>query len=353
LLSVSGLLAGCQQRTGNEPSLGPREPGQEVIVEEVQFRHDDNVLVGCLYRPNLPGRRPAVALVFGSGAQDRRYGGAGPALGRHFARHGIVCLAWDRPGVGKSTGDFNAQTFQDRAGEALAAVRFLRERPEVRASAVGLWGHSQGGMVVPLAASLSEKVSFVIQVSGWQGAAWHQDAVRVEAELRADGFGEADVQEGVAFARLRMGLIRGTAPFEELEAAQAKVKTRPWIGAVRLCDRTLFYAARRQVNYDSAPSWEKVRCPVLVIYGDRDTSSGPPEPLVTIIRAGLAKANNADVTVRIFTGADHSLCVAKVGDMNEQPRRAEAKTDQHEPVFAAGYLDTMTDWLGTRFPSDR
>jgi pimeloyl-ACP methyl ester carboxylesterase len=350
LLLTSGACVGCQQRTANEASV-ESDPDQEVIVEEIQFRHQDHVLAGSLYRPNRAGRRPAVALVFGSGAQDRRYGGTGPALGRHFARHGFVCLAWDKPGVGKSTGDFNAQTFQDRAGETLAAVRFLRERPEVRADAVGLWGHSQGGMVVPLAASLSKDVSFAIQVSGWQGGAWRQDAVRVEAELRAAGLREADVKEGVAFAQMRMGLIRGTGPFEELEAAQAKVKTRPWFVAVRACDRTLFYTARRQVNHDSGPSWEKVYCPVLVIYGDKDTSSGPPEPLVAIIRTGLAKAKNADATVRIFAGADHSLCVPNTGRTNELPRGAKGPNDRHDPAFADGYLDTMTDWLGARFPS--
>src|SRR5262249_41709989 len=150
----------------------PAAPEPGVMVEEVQFRHEDNLLAGSLYRPHLPGRRPAVALVLGSGAQDRRYGEVGPALGQHFARKGFVCLAWDKPGGGHSTGAFNAQTFRDRAGEALAALHFVRERPEVRGDAVGLWGHSQGGMVVPLAASLSDKVSFVIQVSGWQGAAW-------------------------------------------------------------------------------------------------------------------------------------------------------------------------------------
>jgi alpha-beta hydrolase superfamily lysophospholipase len=138
-------------------------------------------------------------LVLGSEAQDRTYGGVGPALGRHFACNGFVCLVWDKPGVGKSTGDFNGQTFQDRAQEALAAVRFLCERPDVRADQVGLWGHSQGGMVVPLAASLSNQVAFVIQVSGWQGPAWRQDPVRVEAELQAAGFSAAEVKEATAF----------------------------------------------------------------------------------------------------------------------------------------------------------
>src|SRR5262249_61195902 len=136
----------------------------------------------------------------GSGAGARAYGGAGPALGRHFAGSGVVCLAWDKPGVGRSSGDFNAQTFRDRAEESLAAVRFLRQRPDVRPDQVGLWGHSQGGMVAPLAASLSDQVAFVIEVSGWQGAAWRQDAARAEAGLRARGRLGSRMKEAAPFS---------------------------------------------------------------------------------------------------------------------------------------------------------
>jgi pimeloyl-ACP methyl ester carboxylesterase len=349
-LLLGGAIVGGNQRTGDKVAGSLDAPEPAVIVEEVQFRHEDNLLAGNLYRPRLPGRRPAVALVFGSGTQDRSSGGVGSALGQHFAHKGFVCLTWDKPGVGKSTGNFNAQTLRNRAGEALAALQFLRERPEVRGDAVGLWGHSQGGMVVPLAASLSDKVSFVIQVSGWQGAAWRQDAVRVEAELRADGFPEADIKEAVAFAQMRMALIRGTGPFEELETAQARVKMRPWFGSVHWCDRTLFHAARLNVEYDTGPSWEKVRCPVLAIYGDEDTSSGPSKPLVAVIRTGLEKAQNADVVVHLFGGADHSLCVTKTGGPKEQAQRARDRKDQTEVDFVPGYLDAMTDWLGERFP---
>jgi alpha-beta hydrolase superfamily lysophospholipase len=157
-------------------------------------------------------------MILGSDRHDRDYGGVGPALGRHFARAGFACLAWDKPGVGKSTGDYNTQTLRDRAEEALAAVRFLRSRNEIRADRIGLWGHSQGGMVAPLAASLSDEVAFLIEVSGWQGPVWKQDAVRVEAELRAAGFSDADVERADAFARKRMDMIRGTSPYEDLEA---------------------------------------------------------------------------------------------------------------------------------------
>jgi pimeloyl-ACP methyl ester carboxylesterase len=159
----------------------------------------------------------------------------------------------------------------------------------------------------------------------------------VEAELRAGGFPDADVREATAFARLRMDLIRGTGPYEELERAQEKVKDRSWFKAIHFCDQTLFDAARRVVEYDTGPSWEKVHCPVLVIYGDQDTSSGPSDGLVAIIRRGLARAGNEDVLVWIFAGADHSLCQAK---------RREGGAD---PNFTPGYLDAMTEWLSPRF----
>ena len=354
-LFLLGSLCGCSHRPTLRPqprSSAPTLGGEGVIVEDVHFRHGDDLLAGSLFRPEAPGPHAAVALVLGSGAQDRAYGGAGAALAQHFARHGFACLAWDKPGVGKSTGDYNTQTFRDRAEEVLAAVHFLRDRADVRRDAVGLWGHSQGGEVVPRAAALSEDVAFVIEVSGWQGPAWQQDPVRVEAELRAEGAPEADVQAATAFARRRMDLIRGTGPFEQLDEAQESVKTRPWFGHVHRCDRALFYAARRIIDYDTGPSWEKVHCPALVIYGDKDTSSGPPDGLVAIIRRGLAKAGNQDVAARIFPNADHSLCKTETGGSKEGADRAERRAGDGGPDFVPGYLDAMTNWLAERFPRE-
>jgi pimeloyl-ACP methyl ester carboxylesterase len=192
-------------------------------------------------------------------------------------------------------------------------------------------------------------VAFVIEVSGWQGAAWQQDLVRVESELRAEGAPEADVQAATAFARRRMELIRGTGSFEELDEAQESVKAFGWFAHVRRCDRALFYAARRCVEYDTGPSWERVHCPVLVIYGDKDTSSGPPDGLVAIIRRGSAKAGNRDVAVRIFANADHCVCNVQTGGRKGGAEPAERRTEEIGPDFVPGYLDTMTAWLVERF----
>jgi pimeloyl-ACP methyl ester carboxylesterase len=334
-LFVSGLLVVA----GQVPARG------DVVIEEVTFRHGADTLSGNLYRALGTGPFPAVVMILGSDRHDRDYGGVAPALGQHFARAGFSCLVWDKPGVGKSTGDFNSQTLRDRAEETLAAVQFLRAQTDIRRDRVGIWGHSQGGMVAPLAASLSDEVAFLIEVSGWQGPACQQDIARVGAELRSQGFPEADVEEAITFARKRMDMIRGTSPYEDLERAQNAVKRLPWFSAVHFCDRVRFYSARPNVALDTTPWWSQVRCPVLAVYGDRDTSTGPPEPLLEIIRLGLQAAGNANLTVRVLRDADHSLCRAGAADRPAGADPPKERPRDAGPDFVPGYLETMTDWL--------
>jgi dipeptidyl aminopeptidase/acylaminoacyl peptidase len=225
MLIVSPPLARGEQDEPPKPPLRPsvaNSPGHR--VEEVRFRSGENTLAGWLILPDTPGPHPAIAFVLGSDPADRTYYGMAPHLWQHFARHGFACLAWDKPGVGKSTRDYNAQTIRDRADEALAAVRFLRGRAEIARDRVGIWGHSKGGAVAPLAASLSGDVAFLIEVGGSQVVAWQQDAFRVEAELRIDGFPEADIRDAVAFPGADHGLkttVTG-GPKEARERSRAR-----------------------------------------------------------------------------------------------------------------------------------
>lgn len=318
-----------------------------LVTKEVEFACGENRLAGVLSVPNGTGPFPAVVFVTGSNAADRTYGGVTAALGSHFGLRGIASLAWDKPGVGRSTGDYQRQTLEDRAREALAAVRFLQTRAEIRHDQVGLWGHSQGGMVAPLAASRSRDVAFVIEVAGWQGPAWQQDLVRVEAELRAGGFDEPAIRSGTGFARRRMDLLRGSEPFEVLEAAQQAVNDEPWFKHVHWCDRQLFEYARRNVGYDTTTWWERVHCPVLACYGGQDRSNGPAERHVDVIRRGLEKADNKDVTFIIFADADHSLCSAKKMDRAKGDEPADAQRGAG-PDFVKGYLKAMSDWVTRR-----
>jgi pimeloyl-ACP methyl ester carboxylesterase len=140
-------------------------------------------------------------------------------------------------------------------------------------------------------------------------------------------------------------MIRGTAPFKNLEEAPNSVKMLPWFRSVLQCDRFLFESARRNVGLDTTPWWSRVRCPVLVLYGDRDNSTGPPDPLIAIIRRGLETAGNRDVTVRIFPDADHSLRRAAPANRVDGGARTNEPSKVAEPDFAPGYVETVTDWL--------
>jgi alpha-beta hydrolase superfamily lysophospholipase len=102
---------------------------------------------------------PAVVLFHGSGAQERDLFTA-----RWFAEQGIAALAFDKRGVGKSTGNFRTVPFMELCDDGLAAIDYLKSRKEIDAKRIGVWGLSQGGWLGPLAASRSPEVSFVIAV---------------------------------------------------------------------------------------------------------------------------------------------------------------------------------------------
>ena len=88
-----------------------------------------------------------------------------------------------------------------------------------------------------------------------------------------------------------------------------------------------------QMGYDPMPALERVTCAVLAIFGEFDTLTPVPETIANY-RRGLAEAGNRDYTIEVFPEADHALLVwPKPGDSS------------HWPVLAAGYLETMTDWI--------
>ena len=343
-IGLAAIGAGDPQERGD--SARPKD--ERIRTEEVRFRCGDNTLGGVLVLPEGPGPHPAIALVFGSGRTDRNYHGVAPHLWRHFARHGFACLAWDKPGVGKSTGDYNAQTFRDRADEALAAVRFLRGRAEVRKDRVGLWGHSQGGTVAVLAASLSGDVAFLIEVGGSQVIAWRQDSLRVEAELRADGFAEDDIREAVAFAQMRMDLIRGKGEFEDLEKSHATVEKRPWFeyagpmrpAALLLGEEDGRVRPRPGLGEGEVPGPGDLRREGHVAAAGAEPPDHPPW-------AGESREQGRDDQGR-------PRCRPRPeGHEDGRPEGGtgaiKARKPGDGPDFAPGYLDLMTDWLTERY----
>ena len=340
---IVGILWAARGRAPGTPPGDP--PPRE---ESVAFQAGDNKLAATLVLPGTPGPHPAIVFVGAGGPADRTGDGLFASLWHEFARRGFASLAWDRPGVGSSTGDHDTQTFADRADELRAAVRFLRSRSDIQADRVGALGFDQGGTALPLAAADSSEIAFVVVVSGSQVPVWQQELYRIEAELRADGFKTIHIKEAVQLTQMRVDLMRNDGLYEEFDETQKGLSGRPWFEYLRYCDRKRFEAGRQTVSFDPAPLWEQVRCPVLAIYGDKDTAC-PVEPSIAVLKERLEKGGNREVTIKVFAGAGHRLTVAQTGGRKEAEQQAKSRPAGSPPDFAPGYVATMTDWLSARF----
>ena len=139
-------------------------------TEDLSFENAGLTLNGTVLVPSMPGatststtttpsvetRHPAVVIVAGSGARVRSdY----LAEARAFAAAGVVTLIYDKRTVGYS---LTERSYEQLGDDAIAGLRLLRARPDVDPARVGLWGHSEGGWVVPLAAASHPEVGFVI-----------------------------------------------------------------------------------------------------------------------------------------------------------------------------------------------
>ncbi|MDP9352282.1 MAG: alpha/beta fold hydrolase [Chloroflexota bacterium] len=292
--------------------------------EEVRFEDRGTTLAGHLSVPALVRRHPAVVLVRGAGPSERD---EGSSFLNHFVRRGIAVLSYDRPGVGGSSGDWRLQTVPyDRAQEALAAVRFLRESADVDAEHVGLWGISQGGWVVPLAASISEDIAFIITVSGPGVNPAEQNLYDIQMRLRADGFGNEHVRAAVAYVAAVAEAARTKWSYEELyDTVLRDAEGQAWYEYSPVPDAGLWEVAlHTDQDYDPEPVLERVNCPVLAIFGERDVAV-PVTKSIEVYNRALTRGGNHDFTVKVFRGADHGIKV--------------------DGEFALGYLELMSEWI--------
>ena len=137
---------------------------------DVTFDSGTATLHGTVISPSdTPGRHPAVVVIAGAGGRKRD---AYRAEAEAFARAGIVTLIYDK------RGDYSRATssYHQLAADALAGLELLRARKGVDPGRVGVWGHSEGGWVAPLAASESTDVSFVVTAGA---SAWPADRTQL------------------------------------------------------------------------------------------------------------------------------------------------------------------------------
>lgn len=306
------------------------------IEEEIRFQNGEATLVGTLVKPNRPGKYPAVVFTHGSGNQTRTEDFY-RSRAYLFARHGIAALIYDRRGKGASTGGGENVSFPALADDALAGVRTLKLRADINPKQIGVSGFSQGGYVSPLAAARSSDVAFVIVGSAPGITPDEQNDFNVENALRAKQVSEASLTAILALRRrVREFQHSGKGNKSELESEINGLRGESWFKNTLLPDGALephSRGAKEFLSFDPVPVWEKVRVPVLSVWGALD-SLVPAEKSRAIFERALRKGGNKDYVLKIFPLAGHGLPVIRgKGEGWDWPR------------LAPGYQELMIEWF--------
>jgi uncharacterized protein len=362
-------------RRGAPDAAEPRrpqhpEPPFPYRVEEVRFPNQAAgiMLAGTLTLPQGPGPFLAVALVTGSGPQDRdeTIMGHKPFLviADHLTRAGIAVLRYDDRGVGGSQGDFAAATSRDFAGDAAAAAAFLAARPEVDRQRIGLIGHSEGGLIAPLVATgwggyPSADLAFIVLLAG--PALPGDEILRLQADLIIRGGGATPRQAEQALAsqartlevirtepdetrrrqRLREVLLAGLAEMTAEERAGQGImagQEAAWVDAqVAQVGTSWFYEF---VRLDPRPALRQVRVPTLALFGELDMQVPPRQNEAEMLQA-LRAAPVSDFSVMTLPRLNHLFQTASTGMPSEY--------GAIEETFAPAALQAMTGWMLERF----
>ncbi len=358
--SQSGMTGTFQlKRAQAAPEAAGPRPTLPYKEEEVAFKNGDVTLAGTLTLPASQAPVPAVVLITGSGPQNRdeEIFGFKPfrLIADHLGRNGVAVLRYDDRGVGASTGSINEGTTEDFAKDALAGVAFLKTRPAIDPKRIGLCGHSEGGVVAPIAAARSNDVAFIVLIAGMGVTGEKILFAQGEAIARADGAPDEAIRKQIEFQKRTFEAVRTGKGWDELRAdlqkqARAQVEKMPeaqrkaitdvdqyvnmMVNAQLAMPRSAWF--KYFLDYDPATSLEKVHCPVLALFGEHDLQV-PAEMNAKAISEALARAGNKDVTIKIIPKANHLFEEAVTGSPSEYDSLAKE--------FVPGFLDTLTSWI--------
>ncbi len=303
--------------------------------QRVSIRHGGHVLNGVLALPR-DGRKQhgLVVYIHGDGPVDATHDGGYRPLWEANAKAGYASLSWDKPGVAGAPGDWLAQSMDDRAAEAAAAIAWARTRPGIDGDRIGLWGASQAGWVLPKVAAKTP-VSFVIAVS--PAINWlQQGRYNLLAELRSEGASAERIEAQTAKSDRTRRLLRRHATFEEY------VRAMGGDADGMTADRWGFIS--RNYTADATRDLRALRgIPVLLTLADHDLNVDTAD--TERVYRKVLDAGGA-LTVERYPDAAHSL-VKRSLEQSDLKLTLMALFSPRS-LFADGFLESQRRFLGER-----
>jgi len=350
-------------KTDQAPTVNrPQEPKPPFPYkqEEVAFKNEKAgiVLSGTLTLPEQGGPFAAVVMITGSGPQDRdeQLFGHKPFLviADYLTRRGVAVLRCDDRGIGKSTGDFAKATSVDFASDVLAAVAFLKSRKDVDPERIGLAGHSEGAIIAPMVASQSKDVAFVILLAGpgmsgeklmylqaariYQAMGVDEKTISKNEATQREMFEVLSSEKDDAVAEKKLRKILNEAA--EGMTADEKAKTKFSEAMIDMqIKQVLTPWYRFFLAYDPVVELNRLHCPVLALWGEKDLQV-PPKENMPLVEQALKEAGNNEAVLKVLPGLNHLFQTANTGSISEYA--------QIEETFSPAALTVIGDWIAER-----
>jgi len=290
---------------------------------ELAVRNGDVTLAGTLWLP--PGEAAATVLMHpGSGPSDRDNDVFFPPIRQHLLGAGVAVASFDKRGVGGSTGRWQEAPIVVQASDAISCLGALRTQVS---GSVGLFGHSQGGWVVMEAAARCPDAAFAISNSGPGVTPERQERYATDLHMARAGIPTTEITEVRRYYDSVVSMMRSGASLDE---ARRHVETDGFPQAFETLsipvlpnDDAEWNLISAMIDHDPRPALERIRVPVLAVFGGDDPIT-PVEESVAVFR----EAVRPDLLqVEVFSGAGHRL---ESGD---------------PPRLVGGYLETLAEFV--------
>jgi hypothetical protein len=290
-----------------------------VDTEEIAFPSAGVHLSGSITFPDEAGARPGVVLIGGSGPSDRHNDGFFDVLRTLLAGEGVAVLAYDKRGVGESSGAWASATVDDLADDAASALAALQAHPRVAADAVGVLGHSEGGWAaLRLCARLGTPRHLILNSCPAVSFA--------ESEVFALTAAGAEQDGAAALLRQLTAAVRAGHNYQQGRQIIAAYQHEPWYPLLSAGGFTLDSTTWAQLtawgDYNPHDDLNRITTPTLAVLGENDPLV-PVRASVERYQESAARAGRRQLTL-VFSGADHRLQVAE--------------------GFAPGYLTRLSAW---------
>jgi len=318
IIDRDGLVAGMFQLPGavdwQRPAYSKPDSfrEREVTVGDGQWK-----LPGTLTVPVGQGPFPAIALVHGSGANDRDETVGGTKmfkdLAEGLASRGVVVLRYEkrtRQYAAAMAGMANFTVEEEAVEDAVKAAALLRAQREVNSRRIFVLGHSLGGYVAPRIAEQDGKLAGLIVLAA--NVRPTEDLVVEQAENSGVTAKNLETVKAVA------AKVKSLEPGDEDSPPVMGVPVAYWLDLK---------------GYDPAALAKKLALPMLILQGERDSQVGTKDFALWKAAVGASKG----VTMRSYPALNH-LFVAGEGKSTE----AEYRKPGH---VAPEVIEDIVKWL--------